>query len=279
MPSVHLFGGPAAIDGLLAVLVPWWEYDGEIILNFHRCGFLSADAVAVLASFKLHRDTAQRTTSTEWSTVGKSLVRQLGKWKASSVFGGNNLPWIDTCVPLMQFSQINIKESSKYVDDFILSRAEMPKMCDLLSKITRNAISEVLSNVFDHSDSPIGAVTIGQVYPKKRMFQICVCDVGVGIVKKVQSWGFRSTCPIEAIHWSLVFGHTTSRGGTSRGFGLPTLRQFLKANDGELRIQANCGAFCEKAGIAEGRVMPVGFPGTLVDLRFNIRDDAGYTVV
>lgn len=278
IPEVNLWSGTDAIDGLLAALARFWESVPHATLDFSRCRFLTADAVAIIASLKLHRDVNGLVTVTDWSTISPALQKQLGKWDVASVLGGENVPWTDNCVPLLHQTNKAHAESVEFVDHWILGRSAMPQMNDALAKVTRKSICEVLGNVFLHAESSIGAIVLGQIYPKRKMFQICVCDSGIGLVRRVQESGRSGFSPVQAIRWSLESGNSTMHGSTPHGLGLFMLREFIKVNGGIFRIYANNGCFNESSGVSRDRVMSSTLPGTLVDFRFNVRDDVTYTL-
>lgn len=212
------------------------------------------------------------------SPFSSALQKQLGKWNVASVLGGEDVPWIDNCVPLLHQPHEAPAASVRFVDDWILGRSAMPQMTDPLANVTRKSICEVLGNVFFHAESPIGAIAIGQIYPQRKMFQICVCDSGIGLVRRVKESGRNEFSPTDAIRWSLESGNSTMSGSTPHGLGLFVLREFIKVNGGVFRIYANNGCFNESSGVSGDRVMSSTLPGTLVDFRFNVRDDVTYTL-
>lgn len=149
----------------------------------------------------------------------------------------------------------------------------MPRMTTGLAKEVRRSLCEVFSNVFRHAKSPIGGVALGQLYPNMRNFQICICDLGVGIVRRVQNAGHGLESPLHAIRWALKPGNSTWQGNEPPGLGLHLLREFVKVNGGVFRIYANSGVYSEVAGSPQEYELPIEFPGTLVELRLQSRDD------
>jgi hypothetical protein len=145
-----------------------------------------------------------------------------------------------------------------------------------LAREVRRSLCELFTNIFLHADSLFGGIALGQYYPLKKQVQICVCDGGVGMVNKVQKAGFATATPCDAIQWALAYGHSTLPNGRPGGLGLFLLREFVKKNGGSFRIYANTGFFREEAGIPEASELAAAFPGTLIELRLNLRDDVGY---
>jgi anti-sigma regulatory factor (Ser/Thr protein kinase) len=156
----------------------------------------------------------------------------------------------------------------------------MPAMTPQLAKEVQRSLCELFANIFVHANSPCGGLAIGQFYPKKRQIQICVCDGGIGIVRRVQDAGYGMSSPGEALAWALEEGTTTrsDASGPPGGLGLFLLREFVKLNGGALRVVANNGYLCLEAGRPNPQSLPVEFPGTLFQVKLNIRDDVVYTI-
>jgi hypothetical protein len=152
-----------------------------------------------------------------------------------------------------------------YLTRWVVTGRNMPQMSVGLTKLIRLSLFELFTNIFDHADSSVGGLAIGQLYPVKRQFQICVCDGGLGLVRRVQQAGFCRDSAPAAIRWALE-DHST-RLGKPAGMGLRTLRNFIHAN----------GGCCEeRKGQLCSREMTAQFPGTLLEMRLNVLDNATY---
>jgi hypothetical protein len=278
IPSVNLWGGFEAVDSLLIVLAPHWDDAEPLVLDFSACGFISADAVAVLTVLKLWRTQQGIETEIDWSTMVDKLKIQFGRWEVSRVFGGGNHPWTDNAIPLLHQRKRDSAALVAFVEKWVVTSDHMPKMTPELAKEVRKSFCELFSNVFLHSESAIGAIVIGQLYPKVKQVQICVCDAGIGLVQRVQACGHAKTSPVDAILWALEPGHSTSLDDRPHGLGLYLLQEFIKVNGGDFRIYANKGYYAEDSGVPCRRILKAALPGTLVELRLIIRDDVTYTL-
>ena len=156
----------------------------------------------------------------------------------------------------------------------------MPEMMPSLTKEVQRSLCELFANVFHHADSPCGGVAIGQLYPNAKKVQICVCDAGIGIVRRVEGAGYTFPKSADALAWSLEEGTTTRTAptGPPGGLGLFLLREFVKLNGGSLRIIANDGYLCQESGILRLETLSEELPGTLFQFSFLIRDDVVYTL-
>jgi hypothetical protein len=270
----------------LAALEPFWESESHVVLDFTNCSFLSAEGAAIVSIFKLSRNSARRTTAVDWGTVYPSVAKQLGRWKLASLFGKDDHPWTDNAIPLFHQPCLDSKALLGYICSHITPSTKMPAMTPNLLKEVQKSLCELFQNVFAHSCSSCGGIAIGQFYPRLKQVQICISDGGLGIARKVLDAGVALPSAGHALSWALEEGNTTRKkvlrpGGphVPGGLGLFFLRKFVKTNQGNLRVVANKGFLfqaAEKFSIAD---MPVEFPGTLVQLNFNVRSDVTYKLV
>lgn len=277
IPPVHYMGVAASLDRLLEPLASHWAATGAVVLDFSPCRFISAEGVAVLAAFKLQRDTLGAETAVDWTTV-KQPLKQLQRWKFNLLFGEPEFPWTDTAVPLLCQEHLDANAIVEYINRRIFTHAGMPDMTEPLAKATRVSFCEVFQNVFRHAESRIGGLAIGQLYPTRKEFQICVCDAGVGLVRRVQGGGFGLSSPCDAIAWALEQGHSTFGGKQPPGLGLYLLRNFVRANGGCFKIYANDGCLVEQGNAQVPSRLRNPLPGTLVELRLKVRDGITYTL-
>jgi anti-sigma regulatory factor (Ser/Thr protein kinase) len=185
-------------------------------------------------------------------------------------------PGPHSTIPIHHQDEHDPKKLIGYVREQIIEHPDMPRMTEELAKETRKALSEVFSNIFRHAESHIGGLALGQVYPNKKQFQLCVCDAGLGLVNRVQGAGHGRSSPTDAIRWALEKGNSTWTGPEPPGLGLYLLREFVKVNGGVFRIYANQGWYEEDSGRPQEGTLSAPFPGTLVELRLNVRHDVRY---
>lgn len=275
IPTRNLNGGIAQIEGLLRGLRDEWLNTDAIVLDFTRCDFITAEAIAMLSALKLNRASLSLACDVDWATVKPDVRKQLGRWDWTNLFDVAGHRWADNAIPLLHQRSLAATALEKYVSDWALTR--MPAMTAALAKETRRSLCELFTNIFQHAGSSFGGIAIGQYYPNIKQVQICVCDGGIGMVRRIQEAGYANTSSPAAIQWALELGHST-RGdeGCPGGLGLFLLRDFVKLNGGSFRIYANAGYFEERAGKPLGQELSASFPGTLIDLRLCLRDDVVY---
>ncbi|MDB5307837.1 MAG: hypothetical protein JWO38_2039 [Gemmataceae bacterium] len=278
LPKVNTWSGLSQIQTFLSSLVPHWEGVDDVILDFTPCTFLSAEGAALLAAFKLNRDLLWGTTDIDWATVSADVARQLGRWEVSPLFGRAKHPWADTAIPLLHQTNIDHQRLVGYICSQVCAAGNMPAMSEALTTEVQRALIELFQNIFLHASSPTGGIAVGQLYPQVKEVQICVCDAGVGMIRKIREAGLAQASSPATLEWALGVGNTTRRpeNGPPGGLGLYLLREFVKINGGSLRVVANDGYLCQQAGEVVRQTLPVDFPGTLIQIKLNIRDDVVY---
>jgi signal transduction histidine kinase len=278
LPTLDLRSETCGWTNFLRALSPHWTAHSDVVLHLAKCGFLSADGSAVLAAFALKRQSWGATTRLDRSTVPLDLRKQLGRWHLAELFGLGNSTLTDNAIPLFHQTQLDSKGLVLYICAYFLSGRNMPSMSDGLAKEIQRSLLELFQNIFHHANSACGGLVFGQYYPIARQLQFCVCDAGVGIVHRVIEAGKRPGSPGEAVAWALKRGtttRTTSQG--PGGLGLYLLTEFVRLNGGSLRILANDAYYSSEGGAPDIQTLPVAYPGTLFQVRLNVRDDVHYT--
>ena len=113
----------------------------------------------------------------------------------------------------------NSTEQSKFIADMIpLLHLPVDK-----TDAIKYTVGELLRNVLEHSESPVGAIVAAQYYKKSNTLRIGICDGGIGIKKSLQRfWSAQAKTDIEAIKWAMVpgiSGTTKKEGGTEDNAG------------------------------------------------------------
>jgi anti-sigma regulatory factor (Ser/Thr protein kinase) len=274
--SVNLNENVREVVGLLTNLAPLWNDVPAVLLDLTSCGFLNAEGAAILAAFVVHRRTWGGSTGLDWDTASYDLKRQLGRWRLTELFGRENFPWTDNAIPLLHQERLDGPSVIEHISTVIRAGENMPATTPDLQREINKALCELFVNIFEHAGSACGGLAIGQYYPIKKQVQFCVCDVGVGLVSKVQSAGFGLNCCSDAIRWALQEGNSTKQG--PNGLGLYLLQEFVKLNGGSLRILANTGHYHQKKAHTLAESLSVSFPGTLIQLGLLIRPGEVYTI-
>lgn len=102
-------------------------------------------------------------------------------------------------------------------------------------------ISELVTNIFDHSNSNAGYI-FGQYYPKKNFLDICIVDTGRGLAKTYREEKGLDFSDENAMQAALQ-GHST-KPSKERGFGLRTSKDIVcKALGGSFSLISGSFAY------------------------------------
>jgi hypothetical protein len=266
----------------LTTISPAFKEKKIIYFDFSKCHFISAEGIAVLSGIKFMREKNNYKTEIDCQTIDARVKVVLERWGFLRLFDPDMLEnesnlAVGTTIPIFQQEKLDKNEVINYIDQNILNRTEMPRMSDALRKEIRRAFFEVFGNIFAHSNSAIGGLVCGQIFPKDRTIQIVFYDIGIGIAKNVRNSDPLITSDENAIGWALQRGTSTlSSESVSRGLGLYLIRLFLQINEGDFRIYANLGSVKEASGTQLSQKLEHPIQGTLIDLRINIRNDITY---
>lgn len=99
---------------------------------------------------------------------------------------------------------------------------------------------EVINNVVQHSESPIGCFVCAQAYPREDRLILSILDFGKGFLSSLSQSYPQLRSNSEAIELAIQEG-TTSKGMRNAGRGLWILSDFLKECTGHLNIVSGNG--------------------------------------
>lgn len=239
-------------------------------IDFSGCEFLSAEAVLLLAGLAYHRSNRGQGTTIRESSLRVKVSRNLRKIGFLELFDNQEAIYHDLSIPLFRSNGKDLEGLVDYIDRQVMSRPQMPLMSDVLRKEIRRSFIEIFGNIALHSESPIGGLLCGQIYPTRKEIQLAFLDTGIGICNKVRSYDAKINDDRSAIAWAVVRGNSTAKLEGPRGLGLYLLREFLKVNGGQLHLYANKGYYSENRNGRKPQLLPHSLPGTLVDLRIQI---------
>jgi len=139
----------------------------------------------------------------------------------------------------------------------------------VIENAVKPPLIELLNNVFDHSESPIGCYICAQAYPHENRLIFSVVDLGVGFLKTLSVSYPRLKTNIEAIILAVQEGTSGKPRGKNAGAGLSVISGWLKHYSGELEIISMDGVWSQKQdGSCSHRTLPFLFPGSCINLIF-----------
>jgi hypothetical protein len=146
-----------------------------------------------------------------------------------------------------------------------------------LSKL-KLIVVEALNNIYDHSESVVKGFVFTQYFPKKTELVISICDLGVGIANKVNTYlkknGEKELSHNDALQKAMTKGFTTRSVPHNGGLGLDNILSHVRTSDGEIIIVTNKAFYSNKvkdsitlAPISDD--MKLSFNGTYLVIKLN----------
>lgn len=167
----------------------------------------------------------------------------------------------------------NLLEFEKYILLNIMSRNDMPAMSPLVKDRIVDNILEIFNNVIDHAETP-EAFVCGQYFVSKQKLVITITDLGKTIKENVSEY-LKYTLPCS-LEWAIASGNSTKSQDAPGGLGISMLLDFLKLNKGCFTlISSNEYLEINQKG-ARPKILQCDFPGTIVSITFNMKDDFSY---
>lgn len=142
----------------------------------------------------------------------------------------------------------------------------------------RLTIVEALNNIKDHSESKIGGFIFTQFFFTSSELDISICDFGVGIPKKVNSYlaklGERKRCSdLVAIERALELGFSTKSQPHNAGRGLDTILSNVNTSKGEIQIISNKAFYFKSLKNSKVQIdkdnLSLNFRGTYLNIKLN----------
>lgn len=137
------------------------------------------------------------------------------------------------------------------------------------------SIAELVDNCFAHAlvTDDLHGVACAQHWPKGRLAQIAIADMGIGFRKGFEN---ADTAVLrERVKYTNACQIATELGVTSKssaghaGYGLALARQLMEMNEGTLIVYSGQEWFCSARGKHTSGTMGVNWPGSIVVCEFN----------
>lgn len=267
------------IELLFKAISDFWNEPKSIELDFQECDYIGANGIAALSMFKRERDRCGLQTFCKLPASNSKVVGPLEKFGFVDLFSLVQSVPLDShdAIPIFLVENFEAEKVLEHIDYQLTKQAnQLPRMNEMLAKETRRSLFELIANIFEHSESSIGGVFTGQFHVRHAEFQICICDCGVGVSKRVMRKKPDITSCSNALLWAVEGGNSTKDSGIPGGLGLHLLRDFVKVNEGLFRLCANNGVVSEIAGSQTAYDHDFSFPGTLIELRLKVKEDFVY---
>lgn len=248
----------------------------NILLDFTKVTFLSANLLAILGCYVHNVSTSKKhkITIKNLHPKIKEVMRRNG---FNRYFNWDNLD--DIYHSTMDYTFF--KATTEHLVDFekylllnVFSRNNLPTMNLAYQNSIIDNLLEMFNNVIDHAESPFVYVC-GQYFPKNSNLSFTIVNLGKTIFKNVTEYLLNNklNIPDNTLKWAVIPGNSTKAEFAPGGLGFSTLLEFLKSNQGSLilisdnEIQPNKERFDK---------LSLPFPGTIVTLTINLKDEQFY---
>lgn len=133
-----------------------------------------------------------------------------------------------------RFIPLTIVKDSASLTNFITEMIPLLHLNPKHAKTIEYIVSELIRNVLEHAETPLGAVVCAQYYKKSNRISIGIADTGIGIMQSINK-SYNTGTDLSAIHLALtpgITGTTLKEGGSelNAGAGLFFIKSIAKVN-------------------------------------------------
>lgn len=138
------------------------------------------------------------------------------------------------------------------------------------------SLAELMNNVFDHSESKIPGYTFTQFNTRKNEIVTCVCDFGIGIPKKVNTYlkenGLEQLDSLEALQKAFELKFSTKTKPHNKGFGWDNIFTIINDLKSKIVILSNDALILHLGNTSKLSKLHNRFPGTLIVITLNTKN-------
>lgn len=237
--------------------------------DFSNCGYIDHNAVVILGGLARYVDNyntlSDRVTSKLLSTklfssagvmflvdtMRSLVVKKLVDNNFLSHFSSGGSPYDYPAGDYIGYREHNNALDADKIAEHLQNEwldAGKLNLSVRLKEAIVSRIFEIFMNAYGHgvliqNKNNLGVYSCGQYDKKKKALNISVLDFGPGIIANVKKINPDITDSTDAMRWALVRGNSTRTDSKvaemPRGLGLDLLHEFVRVNDGELRIYSN----------------------------------------
>ncbi len=258
----------------------------DIVLYFDDAFSFDVNLAAVLGAMVYYTETKGVVCSIEgFDDKTKQMLIDNGFYSTGTISS------IKSSEPYVSYRQFRLDDNDsfkKYVENELLNKDSFPKQSEGLKKEMVKNIFEIFENANHGECSHI--FTCGHHYPKienkRSRLDFTMVDVGRTFFENINDYMVRQKkTPMETAHeaidWAVEQGNTTKL--ETGGLGLGLLLEFLGLNKGRMQIVSDEGYWeydgeTNQKNIYEKSIYSK-FPGTIVNIEFNLDDTNSYSLV
>jgi hypothetical protein len=247
----------------------------DVVIDFQRTTWFDANLLSILGA--ILNKAKGNLNDIELVNINSDRIELL--WQRNhflSHFGGYKLPdFYQSTIKYRKFKIAEEKVFKDYLDSELLSKKAMPDMTLLLRKKINESIFEIFNNAVIHGNCK-NIFSCGQYYHRYKKLDFTIVDLGITIKANVKNY-LKKKLNQNSICWAVQEGNTTKKGNIPGGLGLSLIRSFLSVNQGKIQI-VSADEYLEQDVDGQIHVSTFSgeFPGTIVNLEFNLNDRHSY---
>lgn len=273
----------SSTEGYNALSKLFFDFQGlvkqssQITIDFSRCktfdGNLCAALGAVFDYFYFNKAAIMLQSPSE-RKIRQVLSRNhfLRAWQIKT-----DVQDKENYVKYSRFKSNNAEEFKKYIDEWLIGKQKFPAHTKAAGDSLIESIYEIYANASMHGETDY-VYSCGEYKESSTTFEMAIVDLGKTIPCNVNTFfekkGKTTMSSCDAILWAFGEGHTTKEN--TGGLGLSLLREFIELNKGSLHMVSADGFVEYINGRFQFHTLDMGFPGTIVNIKFNFSDSKRY---
>lgn len=254
------------------------KQEKQYIIDFSTCTWIEANLCAILGAV-IHVNSLNGSKFKIENLADKSFVKNtfLNNGFLEFISNEKSKKENHSGIPFARYDMKDENEFEEYIYKYILSASKIPNMSDGAKKKIFRSIFELYQNSVMHSGAD-QLYVCGQYYMNKGRMALTMVEFGKTFKSNVQGHNseFVNVPASECIKWAVESGNTTKNKFEAGGLGLDLIRDFLKLNHGKLQINSAEGYWEEKKGVIFASECDFNFPGSIVNIEFNLYDKNSY---
>lgn len=249
--------------------------DRDLLLDFTFCKRFDANLASVLGailSYLAEESKEVFITNPTYAGVRRTLSRN-NFLRAHSVETKNEER--NFYIMYKKFSISEHDQLKKYIKDKLVNNKLFPLHTEKAGEFIAEHIYEIYVNAIMHGNCAYvhscGEFITGDSYPTLDM---TIVNCGTTIHERVRAYlrikGIEQVNSCESLLWAIEEGNTTK--DVPGGLGLYMIKDFIRRNGGGLQIISADAMFEYRDGEAFTTILDNYFPGTIVNMKFNVND-------
>tara|TARA_Y100001968_G_C19450328_1_gene768107 strand:- start:5393 stop:6244 length:852 start_codon:yes stop_codon:yes gene_type:complete len=244
-------------------------YKNQVIeIDMYKMGFFDANLSCVLYAilYKLNKDNGLK-----FALDFEYLQKEYSVLFRNGLFiEGEAVDERESTIQLKSFqpNADNDEEFVSYITNDVLGHRGMPNFSRKVKLGIAQELTEISSNIIQHSRTNDPFFVCGQYFPKKNLLNFSIVDIGVGFLPAIREKESKITDHGSAIIWALESGNTTKKD-VPGGLGLHNLLKYCEANNSYMQIVSGDKFWNSES--MPGFTMSLGceFAGSVINLLFS----------